>query len=239
MKMKRALLAALAFLVMGSHSSASDPDRAKDDRARLRIAGMVMREVLNVSDDLPRDLMDQARCVIVMPSVYKAAFTVGGNLGRGAMVCRSGRNFTGPWGAPVMMALEGGSFGDQAGGDVSDFVLLLMNDRGVRNLMLSKVKLGGRVSIAAGPLGRDAAADNNGYERSEILSYSRTRGVLAGVSLEGSTLRPDDRANRNLYEWPVSAQAILDGAGVKAPPEARVLIAMLQNASPRRQVERS
>jgi lipid-binding SYLF domain-containing protein len=224
---------------LGPLAFASDPDRAKDERARLQNSTLVMREILNVPDDIPRDLLDHARCVIVMPSVLKAAFVVGASYGRGAMVCRSGRDFMGPWGAPVMVALEGGSFGAQIGVEGTDFVLLVMNDRGARSLMHSKVKLGGDVSIAAGPVGRDAAADTDAYMRSEILSYSRTRGVFAGVSLEGSTLRPDGRADENLYGRRVTAREILVGNEIRVPSAALDLVAILQTASPERKAERS
>jgi lipid-binding SYLF domain-containing protein len=239
MKITRVVFIALAFLALGPLAFASDPDRAKDERARLQNSTMVMREILNVPDDIPRDLLDHARCVIVMPSVLKAAFVVGASYGRGAMVCRSGRDFMGPWGAPVMVALEGGSFGAQIGVEGTDFVLLVMNDRGARSLMHSKVKLGGDVSIAAGPVGRDAAADTDAYMRSEILSYSRTRGVFAGVSLEGSTLRPDGRADENLYGRRVTAREILVGNEIRVPSAALDLVAILQTASPERKAERS
>jgi lipid-binding SYLF domain-containing protein len=239
MKITRVVFIALAFLALGPLAFASDPDRAKDERARLQNSTLVMREILNVPDDIPRDLLDHARCVIVMPSVLKAAFVVGASYGRGAMVCRSGRDFMGPWGAPVMVALEGGSFGAQIGVEGTDFVLLVMNDRGARSLMHSKVKLGGDVSIAAGPVGRDAAADTDAYMRSEILSYSRTRGVFAGVSLEGSTLRPDGRADENLYGRRVTAREILVGNEIRVPSAALDLVAILQTASPERKAERS
>jgi lipid-binding SYLF domain-containing protein len=239
MKITRVVFIALAFLALGPLAFASDPDRAKDERARLQNSTLVMREILNVPDDIPRDLLDHARCVIVMPSVLKAAFVVGASYGRGAMVCRSGRDFMGPWGAPVMVALEGGSFGAQIGVEGTDFVLLVMNDRGARSLMHSKVKLGGDVSIAGGPVGRDAAADTDAYMRSEILSYSRTRGVFAGVSLEGSTLRPDGRADENLYGRRVTAREILVGNEIRVPSAALDLVAILQTASPERKAERS
>ncbi len=232
--MKRTIGFALALLMIAPLSIASDSDRAKDETARLHNAGMVMREIMNVPDDIPRDLLDHARCVIVMPSVYKAAFVLGGSFGRGAMVCRSGKDFNGPWGAPVVVALEGGSFGFQIGGEATDFVLLVMNNRGARSLMHSKVKLGGDMSIAAGPLGRDAAADTDAYMRTEIMSYSRTRGVFAGVSLEGSTLRPDGRADENLYGRSISAREIMVGAEVKTPDAAQDLLDVLQKNSPQR-----
>jgi lipid-binding SYLF domain-containing protein len=212
---------------------AKDGDPARKEDKRITNAGTVMSEILNVRDDIPRDLLDKARCVVVIPSVVKAAFIVGGDYGRGTMVCRTGQDFTGPWGAPAMYALEGGSFGFQIGGEATDFVLLIMNNSGVNSLLHSKVKLGGDASIAAGPVGRTAAADTDAYLRSEILSYSRSRGVFAGISLEGSTLRPDNKANRELYGHSVTAQQIVRESEEPAPAAASPLIADLQNASPK------
>ena len=165
-------------------------DDVKDENNRLENAGTVIQEILDVPDNIPQDLLDKARCVVVLPSVLKAAFVVGGSYGRGTMVCRTGKDFRGPWGAPAMYALEGGSFGLQIGAEATDFVILVMNNRGAESLLHSKVKLGGDASIAAGPKGRTASADTDAFMRAEMLSYSRARGVFAGVSLEGSTLRP-------------------------------------------------
>jgi len=164
--------------------------------------------------------------------VLKAAFVVGGSFGRGAMVCRTGRDFTGPWSAPAMYALEGGSFGLQIGGEATDFVFLVMNDRGASSLLHSKVKLGGDASAAAGPVGRSAEADTDAYMRTEILTYSRARGVFAGISLDGSTLRPDGGANRKLYGPSASARKIIRESEFAAPASAQDLIATLQNSSP-------
>src|SRR6266571_5977628 len=194
---KRWTVVIMGMLALTSLSLAKEADKAKAEQDRLRNAGTVMHEILNVPDDIPQDLLDKARCVVVMPSVLKAAFVVGASYGRGTMVCRTGKDFSGPWGAPAMYALEGGSIGLQIGGEATDFVLLVMNDRGADSLLRSKVKLGADASVAAGPVGRTAAADTDAYMRSEILSYSRARGVFAGISLEGSTLRPDNDANRN------------------------------------------
>ncbi|MGB7283168.1 MAG: lipid-binding SYLF domain-containing protein [Candidatus Acidiferrum sp.] len=220
------------LLVFGSLLFAKDPVSARDEDARLQNSGMVMQEILNVPDDIPQDLIDKARCVVVMPSVLKAAFVVGGSYGRGTMVCRTGKDFTGPWGAPAMYALEGASVGLQIGGEATDFVFLIMNDRGAGSLLHSKVKLGADVSAAAGPKGRSAAADTDAYMRAEILSYSRARGVFAGVSLDGSTLRPDDGANRKLYGNSISAAEIVSESRGSAPPAAHQLIAALQTSSP-------
>ena len=170
------------LLAFSSLAVENAPVNAHDEQSRLRNSGEVMHEILNVPDDIPQDLLDKARCVVVMPSVLKAAFVVGGSYGRGTMVCRTGKDFSGPWGAPAMFALEGGSFGLQIGGEATDFVFLIMNDRGANSLMHSKVKLGADASAAAGPKGRSAEADSDAYMRAEILSYSRARGVFAGVS---------------------------------------------------------
>ena len=232
--MKRALLAIAGIFVLVSVSSAKNPaDKIKDQKDRLQNAGMVMQEILNIPDDIPQDLLDKARCVIVMPSVVKAAFIVGGSYGRGAMVCRTGKSFTGPWGAPAMYALEGASVGFQIGGEATDFVFLVINNRGVESLLHSKVKLGADASAAAGPKGRTASADTDVYLRSEILTYSRARGVFAGVSLEGSTLRPDNDGNRDLYGKSADAATIITENKMKAPPEAQTLVATLQKATPR------
>src|SRR3989449_2121289 len=222
----------VGLLALGPFSSAKDPSDAKTEQDRLQNAGTVMQEILKVPDDIPQDLIDKARCVVVMPSVLKAAFVVGGSYGRGTMVCRTGKEFTGPWGAPAMYALEGGSVGLQIGGEATDFVFLVMNNRGASSLLHSKVKLGADASVAAGPKGRSAAADTDAFMRAEILSYSRARGVFAGVSLEGSTLRPDNEANRKLYGESTDAEKIIDGQAVAVPPAAHELIATLKKSSP-------
>src|SRR6202166_3990946 len=224
-------LVTIGMLAFASLSFAKDPDKTKEQQDRLQNANSVITEILKVPDNIPQDLLDKARCVIVMPSVLKAAFVVGGSYGRGTMVCRTGKDFSGPWGAPAMYALEGGSVGLQIGGEATDFVFLVMNDRGVDSLLRSKVKLGADATIAAGPVGRTAAADTDAYLRSEILSYSRARGVFAGISLEGSTLRPDNGANRDLYGRSVTAAEIIKESEVQAPSIASHLIAQLENAS--------
>ena len=219
-------------LAWGPFLSAKNPSEARAEQDRLQNAGRVVQEILNVPEDLPQDLVDKARCVVVMPSVLKAAFVVGGSYGRGTMVCRTGKDFTGPWGAPAMYALEGGSIGLQIGGEATDFVFLVMNDRGAGSLLRTKVKLGADASVAAGPKGRSATADTDAYMRAEILSYSRARGVFAGVSVEGSTLRPDEDANRKLYGNSASAAKIITEPDVSAPSAAHDLIAALQKSSP-------
>jgi SH3 domain-containing YSC84-like protein 1 len=199
---------------------------------RVENAGKVMQEILNAPDSIPQSVLDKADCVVVLPSVVKAAFIVGGSYGRGVMTCRGGKNFQGKWGAPTMMALEGASGGLQIGGQATDFVLLLMNSRSASGILTSKVKLGGDASAAAGPVGRTASAETDATMRADILSYSRARGAFAGVSLEGSTLRPDNGANEKLYGKKIEAKEIvLDGA-VKAPPSASTLISTLDKASP-------
>lgn len=231
------IVAVGSLLALAPFSAAKSPsyakaDTAKAENARLQNSGKVMQEILNIPEDIPQDLMNKARCVVVMPSVMKAAFLVGASYGRGTMVCRTGKNFTGPWGAPAMYALEGGSFGLQAGGQATDFVFLVINDRGAGSLLHSKVKLGADAALAAGPKGRSAAANTDAFMRAEILSYSRARGVFAGVSLDGSTLRPDERANHKLYGNSASAAKIITRSQHKAPSSARVLIAALEKSSP-------
>ena len=229
---KRWIVTLASLLAMGPLSYAKNSSEGKTEGDRLQNAGKVMQEILNVPDDIPQDLIDKARCVVVMPSVLKAAFVVGGSYGRGAMVCRTGKDFTGPWGSPAMYALEGGSVGLQIGGEATDFVFLVMNDRGAGSLLRTKVKLGADASVAAGPKGRSAAADTDAYMRAEILSYSRARGVFAGISLEGSTLRPDEDANHKLYGNSTSAAQIIAESDANAPSSAHDLITALQKSSP-------
>jgi len=211
---------------------ASASDQTKDDD-RLRNCGTVLNEILGVPDDIPQDLLDKADCVVVFPSVLKAAFIVGGSYGRGAMSCRKGENFRGSWGAPTMMALEGGSFGFQIGGEATDFVLLVMNEGGARGILASKVKLGGDASVAAGPVGRDSSAESDVTLRAEILSYSRARGLFAGVSLEGSTMRPDNGDNTRVYGRKLSARDIVLSGKIAPPTAAQQLISTLNTRTPR------
>jgi lipid-binding SYLF domain-containing protein len=212
--------------------TASAADQSKDDD-RLRNCGTVLKEILDVPDDIPQNLLDKADCVVVFPSVLKAAFFVGGSYGRGAMSCRKGEDFRGPWGAPTMMALEGGSFGFQLGGQATDFVLLVMNESGARGILASKVKLGGEASVAAGPVGRDSSAETDATIRSEILSYSRARGLFAGVSLEGSTIRPDNGDNRRVYGRKIPARDIVLSGKVAVPPAAEDMISTLDARTPK------
>src|ERR1700726_3794578 len=202
------------------------------EQRRLENTGVVMQEIMNIPDNIPQEGMGNAKCGIVFPSVLKAAFVVGASYGRGAMVCRTGEHFKGHWRAPAMYALEGGSIGFQIGGQATDLVLLIMNDRGASSILSSKVKLGADASVAAGPKGRDASADTDAYLRAEILSYSRSRGVFAGISLEGSTLRPDDDANEAVYHRKITARDIVLGKGVVIPVSGRHLVRVLQKNSP-------
>src|SRR5208282_3197540 len=202
-------------------------DDTQKDQDRLETSGTVLHVILNVPDDIPQDLLDKADCVVVFPTVLKAAFVVGASYGRGAMTCRMGENFNGRWGAPSMMALEGGSVGFQIGGQATDFVLLVMNDRGANGILSSKVKLGGDASVAVGPVGRDASAETDVSLRAEILSYSRARGIFAGVSLEGSTIRPDNDANKRIYGEKISAKDIVIARETHVPPAAEGLISTL------------
>jgi lipid-binding SYLF domain-containing protein len=227
------LFAIIAIPTFFNLSSASADDKAKD-QDRLRNSGQVMKEVLEVPDSIPQKLLNKADCVIVIPSVLKAAFIVGGSYGRGAMTCREGEDFRGLWGAPTMMALERGSFGFQLGAQATDFVLLVMNPRGASSILSSKVKLGGDASVAAGPIGRDAEADTDAAFRAEVLTYSRSRGLFAGISLEGSTLRPDNDANERIYGKKISAKEIVLHNEVTRARSAQQLIDTLTQHSTKR-----
>jgi SH3 domain-containing YSC84-like protein 1 len=212
------------------------PLSAKEDKKeadRLDNCGTVLKEILDIPDDIPHDLLDKAECVIVFPSVLKAAFIIGGSYGRGAMTCRTGEHFTGPWGAPSMMALEGGSVGLQLGGQATDFVLLVMNPRGAKAILHSKVKLGADASAAAGPKGRDAEAATDATLRAEVLTYSRARGLFAGISLEGSSLRPDNDGNERLYRKKLEAEDVVRKGAVSVPPSAQEMISILNKKSPK------
>jgi lipid-binding SYLF domain-containing protein len=209
------------------------------EQRRLEDCGVVMQEVLNVPENIPHELLEKAECVIVIPSVKKLAFGIGADYGRGAMVCRTGEHFRGPWGAPAMYALEGGSVGFQIGGEATDLILLVMNDRGMDSILSSKVKLGADASIAGGPKGRDASANTDAWMRAEILSYSRSRGAFAGVSLEGSTIRPDDDASGDVYGHPMKASEIVRGEHTGVPDTGRRLVSALQKSAPRNESERA
>lgn len=200
---------------------------------RVKESGLVLKDIIEMPDKgIPHDLLNKSECVIVYPSVKKAAFVVGASYGRGVITCRMGKSSAGHWSPPAMFALEGASFGLQLGGEATDFVLLVMNDKGARSVMSSKVKLGGDASAAAGPVGRTATAETDIVMKAEILSWSRTQGIFAGVSLTGSTLRSDDGANKNLYGQELSAKDIVYGGKVKAPAAASGLLGELNKVSP-------
>lgn len=205
----------------------------KKEAERLDNCGTVLKEILDIPDDIPTDLLDKAECVIVFPSVIKVAFGVSGNVGKGSMTCRTGEHFTGPWSAPAMMRLEGLGIGFQLGGQATDFVILVMNPRGAKAILKSKVKLGADAAAAAGPKGRDAAAASDVTMRAEMLTYSRSRGLFAGISLEGSTVRQDSGANEKLYGKKVEATDIIRKGAVAVPPSGQEMIALLNKKSPK------
>jgi len=234
--MKRYLIVAACLAVAAGAVYAA---KLNKEQKRLEECGVVMREVLNIPDNIPHDLLEKAECVIVIPSVKKLAFGIGADYGRGAMVCRTGEHFRGPWGAPAMYALEGGSVGFQIGGEATDLILLVMNGRGMDSILSSKVKLGADASVAGGPKGRDASADTDAWMRAEILSYSRSRGVFAGISLEGSTIRPDDDASADVYGHSIKAKDIVRDQHTGVPSTGRNLVHVLQKSAPRNESERA
>jgi lipid-binding SYLF domain-containing protein len=222
----RATVSLLTLLLLGTTLIAED--KAENERERLESSAEVLQEILNIPDALPKDLLNRAECVAVMPSVKKFAIGIGGSYGKGVLVCRTGGNYTGPWGAPAMYRLEGASIGFQLGGQATDFLLLVMNPKGAESLLKSKVKLGADAAVAAGPKGRDAQAATDAFMRAEILTYSRSRGLFAGVSLEGSTLRQDNGANEQLYGKKATAREIVSRGG-----GGQRVTSLLQQASPR------
>ena len=228
--MKRLLVAILAGLVLSCLTAlAVDNEREQD---RVKDSGVVLKEILNIPDDIPQDLLDKAECVIILPSVKKGALGIGGSYGRGVMICRSGEHYKGKWGAPALYALEGASIGFQIGGQATDFVLLVMNPKGAESLLHSKVKLGADASAAIGPKGRTAEGATDIVMQAEILSYSRNKGVFAGVSLEGSTLRSDGSANEKLYGQRLTAKEIIRLGKVQMPQCAHQLVSLLDTKSP-------
>jgi SH3 domain-containing YSC84-like protein 1 len=233
-KMLSFMAASLISLPMLFHPSPVRADDKTKEEDRLNNAGEVAKEIMDIPDNIPQSLIDHADCVVVIPSVLKFAIGIGGSYGRGAMTCRSGDDFQGPWGAPTMIALEGGSFGLQLGGQATDFVLLVMNEGGASAILSSKVKLGGDASAAAGPVGRDAEAATDASLRAEVLTYSRARGLFAGISLEGSTLRPDNDANERIYGKKINAKEIVLHGAVPVPASAKLLISTLNQHTPKR-----
>jgi len=226
----KALLVVLLTSALLLPAFAANDEKEED---RVKESGVVLKEILNIPDDIPQDLLDKAECVVILPSVKKAAFGIGGSFGRGVMICCGGAHYTGLWGAPAMYALEGINIGFQLGGQATDFVLLVINPKGAESLLSSKVKLGADASAAAGPKGRTAETATDVVMKAEILSYSRSKGLFAGVSLEGSTLRSDGSANEKLYKRQLSAKDIIRGGKVKAPPAAHELIALLNKKTPK------
>src|SRR6266403_1500611 len=232
--MKKITACFLAVVLLGAPAFAAKDGKEQD---RVKDAGTVLKEILNIPDDIPHDLLNKAECMIILPSVLKGAFGIGGSYGRGVMVCRSGEHYKGRWGAPALYALEGVSIGFQLGGQATDFVLLVMNQKGARSLLSSKVKLGADASAAAGPKGRTAEGATDIVMNAEILSYSRNKGLFAGVSLEGSTLRSDGGANENLYGRKLSARQIIREGKVGIPACAHELVSRLDAKSPRNKSE--
>jgi lipid-binding SYLF domain-containing protein len=231
MKSWASIVLCLAFAVPGF---AADQPKGAVEQERLKASYDILKEVAGMPDKgIPRDLLNKAECVIVVPTVKKAAFIVGASYGRGVMTCRSGPDFRGRWTPPAMYAIEGGSFGLQAGGQSTDYVLLIMNEKGAKSVMSSKVKLGGDASVAAGPVGRATSAETDIVMKAEILSWSRNRGVFAGLSLQGSTLRSDDDANKNLYGKELNAKQILTEKTVTTPPAGVPLISYLNKITPK------
>jgi SH3 domain-containing YSC84-like protein 1 len=221
--MRKTLLGFSLAFALGFPALAQDKEED-----RVENAGKVMQEILDAPDSIPKSVLDKADCVVILPSVLKFSF---GSYGRGVMKCRGGKTFHGSWSAPTMMALAGASAGLQIGGNATDFVLLLMSRRSASSILTSKVKLGGDAT-AAGPVGRTASAETDVTMRPEILSYSRARGLFAGISLAGSTLRPDTGANKNPYGKELSAKAIVFNQAVPIPACAKGLLATLEKASP-------
>jgi lipid-binding SYLF domain-containing protein len=225
------MISSLMALAMAALPLSAAADQKEADR--LDNCGTVLKEILDLPDDIPSDLLDKAECVIIIPSVIKLAVGISGNMGKGAMTCRTGEHFTGPWSAPAMMRLEGLGIGFQLGGQATDFVILIMNPRGAKAILKNKVKIGADAAAAAGPKGRDAAAASDVTLRAEMLTYSRSRGLFAGVSLEGSTLRPDNGANEKLYKGNLTAEQIIRKGAVAVPPSGQELVATLNRKSPK------
>jgi lipid-binding SYLF domain-containing protein len=227
--MKRIMCIGAIFLGLIASAWAASGEKERD---RITASANVVKDIFSAPDKgIPLSVLDGTKCVIVIPDLKKAAFIVGGDYGRGVMTCRTGANFKGPWSPPVMMASGGGDIGFQLGVEGTDVVILVLNDEGARSIMKSKVKLGAEASVAAGPVGRTGEASTNAVMKAEMLSYSRSRGLFAGVSVSGMTLRVDGDANQNLYGEKLSAEQILQSQGITMPDEARPLIAALKQAT--------
>jgi lipid-binding SYLF domain-containing protein len=202
------------------------------ERKRLDACREVLEELLGGEERIPRDLLDKAECVAVIPSAKKFALGVGGRWGKGAVVCRS-QGGSGPWGPPLMISVGGGSLGLQIGGQAADYVFLVMNPKGIDYLMRSQFTLGGDAAVAAGPVGRTGSAGTDLRMRAEILSYSRTRGLFAGLSLEGSVVKQDKDGNENVYGERVDPKRLLVEGTYPVPPAARGFVELLATSSPR------
>lgn len=220
---------AVLFITTAIPAWSADKDT---EEARVKASGDVLQELLNGPNGISMNVLNSAKCVIILPSVKKAGFIVGGEYGRGIMTCRSGENFTGRWTSPSMMQSSGGSVGLQAGGQATDFVVLVMNSKGAHAVMNGKAKLGADASVAAGPVGRDAEAATNASMTAEMLSYSHTKGAFAGVSLAGTSLGPDNSANEKLYGKKVTPDQIFAG-DVQPPSSATEMLSLLQEKSPK------
>lgn len=220
----------IGVIVLGLMVSAWG-DSGDKERGRITSAADVVKDTFNAPDKgVPLSVLNGTKCVIVIPDLKKAAFIVGGDYGRGVMTCRTGANFKGPWSPPIMMASGGGDIGLQLGIEGTDVVILVLNEEGARSIQRSKVKLGAEASVAAGPVGRTQEASTNEAMKAQMLSYSRSRGLFAGISVSGMTLRVDGDANENLYGRKVTSQQILQG-GVTMPDEAKPLIAQIRKAT--------
>jgi SH3 domain-containing YSC84-like protein 1 len=224
------VLASVFCLAAALPLTANDRDKLED---RLEECGTVMKQVMGMPDSIPKDFLDKAVCVLVIPSVKKGAFVVGGTYGRGAITCRGGDEFDGPWSAPAMFRLIGGNIGFQIGGQATDFVLLVMNDGGVKAILQGKVKLGADASVAVGPVGRTADAQTNGAMQAQVVAYSRARGLFAGISLEGANLQEDQDANATLYGHQYSAMDIVRRGKAQPPEEAQKLLSILTKVTPK------
>lgn len=227
-----ALLTMTVLCLMASGTAIAQKGEKEQDR--VKDAGYVMKEQLNARPGIPTGVLNKAECVIVLPSMRKAGFILAGSYGRGIMTCRTGEEFSGPWSAPTMMQSSGGSFGFQAGGQSTDMVVLVMNERGGRALMKGKAKLGADASVAAGPFGRNAEASTNAAMNAEMLSYARAQGIFLGASLSGASLGPDSGANEKLYGKKVTARQIIEQGAVQSPASAKVLLQVLTEKSPQK-----
>jgi lipid-binding SYLF domain-containing protein len=225
MKFSKVMQIAALAVVCTVPVAAQSPEEMEE---RLDESAEVVQELLKAPDsDIPEGLLDDAECLAIIPSVKKVALGFGGQYGRGAVVCRGSEG--GPWGAPSMIALDGGSFGLQIGGSAMDVVMFFMTPDGIEHLLKDQFTLGGEASVAAGPKGRTAGATDLAFQ-AEVLSYSRSQGLFAGVSLEGASLRPDHDANEAVYGREIDARTILVEGGVPVPAPATQLLRVLQGA---------